>query len=197
MKFIKLSCKCGAQLEVDIDNMQAYCPYCGRKLLFDIDQMEVVLAEKEKTKRAQEKTKRAQMEYEYKDKKDQRDNVISDRNFKKGAVFYLIILILIIGPISYLEYKENYEHQVNNEIQVSISSEELNDRNYIDVVKIFESAEFKNIELIKNDDLVFGILSKDGSVESITINGHSEFTEEDWFPADATVTITYHTFPEE
>ena len=42
---------CHAGLEIDIEHMQAYCPYCGTKLLFDLDQMNHIIAEKEKTKR--------------------------------------------------------------------------------------------------------------------------------------------------
>ena len=87
MRFVELTCNsCGAALNVDIDGLQAYCPYCGKKHLFDLDQMELILAEKERTKRsveetkrAQEKTKRAEVEtekfriqQEYQDRKDRR-----------------------------------------------------------------------------------------------------------------------------
>ena len=55
MRFVELTCNsCGAALNVDIDGLQAYCPYCGKKLLFDLDQMELILAEKERTKRSVE-----------------------------------------------------------------------------------------------------------------------------------------------
>lgn len=48
---IHLKCQnCGAALDLDMDNLIAYCPYCGRKLLFDIDQLGNILIEKEKTK---------------------------------------------------------------------------------------------------------------------------------------------------
>lgn len=61
MKMIELTCqKCGGVLNADIDNLFAYCPHCGQKLLFDLEQIEFVLAEREKTKREQEKTKREQ-----------------------------------------------------------------------------------------------------------------------------------------
>ena len=42
---------CNAALDIDIEHLQAYCPYCGTKLLFDLDQMNTIIAEKEKTKR--------------------------------------------------------------------------------------------------------------------------------------------------
>lgn len=45
--------KCGASLEVDLDNMQMFCQYCGAKLAFDISSEDLVsvLKEKEETKR--------------------------------------------------------------------------------------------------------------------------------------------------
>ena len=76
MKMLDLTCrKCGGSLSTDIDNLYAHCPHCGQKLLFDLDQIEFVLAEREKTKREQEVTKReqevtkrAQLDHEYKEK---------------------------------------------------------------------------------------------------------------------------------
>lgn len=61
MKLIQLNChNCNGNLDIDVDNLIAYCPYCGQKLLFDTELLNLVLAEKEKTKRAQEITKREQ-----------------------------------------------------------------------------------------------------------------------------------------
>ena len=72
MKMIELTCqKCGGVLNADIDNLYAYCPHCGQKLLFDLEQIEFVIAEREKTKREQEVTKRIQLEQEHKTKRIQ------------------------------------------------------------------------------------------------------------------------------
>lgn len=66
MKLINMKCKkCGADLSIDLDHLQAYCQYCGSKLSIDIDKLGELLAEKEKTKQSKnwllgekEKTKR-------------------------------------------------------------------------------------------------------------------------------------------
>jgi DNA-directed RNA polymerase subunit RPC12/RpoP len=51
MNIIKMKCShCGANLELDLDNLMAYCPYCGEKLLIDVGQLKDVLVEREKTK---------------------------------------------------------------------------------------------------------------------------------------------------
>ena len=50
--FLKLSCtKCGADLTLDLDNIQAYCPYCGERILIDMPQLQKILSERERTKR--------------------------------------------------------------------------------------------------------------------------------------------------
>ena len=41
---------CNAGLEIDIEHLQAYCPYCGTKLSFDFDKLNEIMLEKEKTK---------------------------------------------------------------------------------------------------------------------------------------------------
>lgn len=78
MKFIDLKCKnCGADLKLDSENIQAFCQYCGSKLLIDMDKLSEVLKEKEKTKQVIEKeqhiTKRKEMDYNYKKNKEKGD----------------------------------------------------------------------------------------------------------------------------
>ena len=46
----------------------------------------------------------------------------------------------------------------------------------------------------ENKDLVTGFITKDGSVEKVSINGDSDFEEGDIFPEEAAVVVTYHTF---
>lgn len=61
--FFKMNCPaCGAGLELDIDNLISFCPYCGEKLLVDPVAFKDVLVEKERTKRIE-------MKYSQEDKK--------------------------------------------------------------------------------------------------------------------------------
>ena len=82
---------CGATLELDIDNMIAYCPYCGKKLMFDIDQLDEIIKAREQTKQVykqeEEMTKRAQMQ------KDKEVNYIS----AKTKIALILILTWIIS----------------------------------------------------------------------------------------------------
>ena len=68
MKLINPDCKkCEATLEINLDKLQAFCPYCGSRLMIDVDKFDSLFKEMEITKREQiretEKTKRAKYEY--------------------------------------------------------------------------------------------------------------------------------------
>lgn len=49
MRLINLTCeKCGADLELDLDHITAYCPYCGNRLMIDVANLDKILLEREK-----------------------------------------------------------------------------------------------------------------------------------------------------
>lgn len=49
MQFIDCTCKkCGASLELDIDDIKMFCPYCGNKLMLDISSEDLVEIIKDK-----------------------------------------------------------------------------------------------------------------------------------------------------
>lgn len=88
MNLIQMKCEnCGAQLNLDLDNIQAFCPYCGTKLMIDSDTLSKVLKEREKTKqievKEQEMTKRMQ------------DN--HKAHFKKDLLFWLAPLLFFLA----------------------------------------------------------------------------------------------------
>ena len=197
MRIVNLKCEnCGAYADVNIDNPLAYCPYCG-DIIFDFDSTNEVLKEKERTRRAaertkqkQEETRQKQMEYEYAEHQEKRELATV---FLIFAV--LIAFALIMYAFSYISsYREKQAHIANNEIQVSASSKELEGENYKDVSALLEEAGFTNITLIGAEDLVLGILSKEGNVDEVSIDGDTSFSSGSWYPADAEVLITYHSF---
>ncbi len=69
-------------------------------------------------------------------------------------------------------------------------------KNYEEVVDMLHEAGFFNIELKEHDDLILGLLNSEGEVESVSFDGDQFYYEGEEFPADATVVITYHTFPD-
>lgn len=66
---------------------------------------------------------------------------------------------------------------------------------YSEIVEEFTEAGFQNFEYEVLDDIIFGIITHEGDVESISINGDPDFDTDTLFPLDAVVSITYHTYP--
>lgn len=84
-------------------------------------------------------------------------------------------------------------HSLKNEYP-PMTSKEAKKQNYNDVVTQFKNAGFGNIKLVQEKDLITGWITKDGSVESVSINGDVKYKTTSSFRVDAEITITYHTF---
>ena len=162
--------------------------YKNRETSDDVEQNEAI--EKERTKQEQERTKREKQRYEYQERREKREEAKNT----KIVIGVILLIFLLTGVFFYLGERENIEHKRNNDIQVFTSAENLEKKNFEEVKEMLSSAGFKNIKFIKDEDLVLGVFAKDGEVEKVTINGNSEFSANDWFPSDAKVKITYHTY---
>lgn len=68
-------------------------------------------------------------------------------------------------------------------------------RDYQEVYEQFKENGFTNIQFEVLDDLITGWLTKDGEVESVSVDGDTDYSADEWYPADVEVIITYHTFP--
>jgi predicted small lipoprotein YifL len=83
----------------------------------------------------------------------------------------------------------------DGKINLPISSRDLKNANYQDVVAEFENAGFTNVQTEVLDDLVFGWLTKDGEVEEVSVDGYTSFSTDSRYPADVEIVVSYHTFP--
>ena len=98
---------CGAGLNIDIDRMQGFCPHCGQKVLFDIEQVNQIVKEKIESTRIQEEqqTQRVKIAYDASQKHQKSDNIIAT-----------ILIVFVIGLIGFMFYwakapsKEEKEH---------------------------------------------------------------------------------------
>lgn len=79
-------------------------------------------------------------------------------------------------------------------IQIDDDPDDFIGRDYEDVLDDLEDMGFDNIVFERKDDLITGILTPDGSIDSITINNSSSFDEDDVFCHDAEIVIVVHTF---
>lgn len=74
------------------------------------------------------------------------------------------------------------------------SSANLVNKDYQEVAEMFRAYGFMNISLVPKPDLINGWLTKDGSVESVSVGGKREFKKKATFTPNVPVVITYHTF---
>lgn len=70
-------------------------------------------------------------------------------------------------------------------------------RDYQSVAEDFKEHGFTNIKLVELDDLVTGWLTKEGEVESVSVDGNTDYSADTWYPNDVEIIIIYHTFPDE
>ena len=68
-------------------------------------------------------------------------------------------------------------------------------KDYQDIVNNFKEKGFKNIETEKLKDLITGWITKDGEVESVSVDGDKDYSPNVWYSNNVKVVITYHTFP--
>ena len=198
MRMYQLNCpSCGATVEIEQDRKSMFCTYCGNQIHVDdgIKRVEITkninhhktytdeakIRENERKERIQLK----QMEYEDKEKK---------RNDK--VVFLCIGLLMLIAlfPFGMARYYEEAGKPDEDEICIPFSSNDLEGENFELVISDLKNAGFSDITTKTQADLVIGIITKEGTVESVSINGDSAFDEDDIFPEDSKIVVIYHTF---
>lgn len=133
-------------------------------------------------RKAEKERKRA--EKERKRKEDQKQSLM--------AALLLLGIAVICMVMSNLN-KDSHEGQIH----APLSSTDAYELNYEDVVKQFEAAGFTNIDTMKMEDLVVGLLSSDGGVDKITIDGEEEYSTTSWYDPSSKVLVYYHTYPPE
>ena len=85
-------------------------------------------------------------------------------------------------------------YHVLKNIKLPISAKEAKKMNYEDLVSVLKKAGFVNIRVDKNTDLITGWITKDGSVESMSVDGDAKFSNDSEYRPDAKIVIVYHTF---
>ena len=107
----------------------------------------------------------------------------------KRIIIVLSVLVLAISLVG-CGSKED-----DGKINLPISSNDLKDANYQDVVAKFENAGFTNVKTEVIADLVLGWFTKDGEVEEVSVDGYTSFSTNSRYPADIEIVVSYHTFP--
>ncbi|WP_303836714.1 hypothetical protein [Ruminococcus flavefaciens] len=80
------------------------------------------------------------------------------------------------------------------EISIPYNSSSLRRLNYTEVCSRLSSLGFTDIKIIPIKDLVIGLLTKNGAVEKVLVNGSNKFKKNAYFKYDADIIVYYHTF---
>ena len=120
-------------------------------------------------------------------------------SFPTNENSHFMIITLISPNDSKVDYSSDYYQILSHvfipsesEVQVSLSLKEMKGKHYSEVVDLLSKDGFKNIKAIEEKDLVTGWITKEGSVDSVTINGSTEYNVGDWFDENVEIVITYH-----
>lgn len=116
------------------------------------------------------------------------------RRYWKVLVAALTVLVLVIAIGA---WSENRDQAASTTAAMPESAADLKGDDYQDVKARLQGAGFTSIETTAIPDLIVGWLTKDGEVEAVSVNGESDYGAGSEFPKDATVVVSYHTFPEE
>ena len=111
----------------------------------------------------------------------------------KRIVSIFIACILVIALVGCGGNSNGHEGEAKTPSGSSVQK----GRNYQKVIDDFEEKGFKNIKTEKLEDLITGWMTKDGEVESVSVDGNKDYSPDLWYPNDVEVIITYHTFLKE
>ncbi|WP_377890415.1 hypothetical protein [Alkalihalobacillus sp. R86527] len=106
----------------------------------------------------------------------------------KKLIIIAFIIITLVGCVGDSEGHEG-------EAKTPSGSSFHEGREYQEVVDDFKEEGFKNIKTEKIEDLITGWLTKDGEVESVSVDGDKDYSSDDWYSENVEVVITYHAFP--
>lgn len=204
MKLKQFKCpNCNAILNPDFNQVTVKCDHCDSK--FPISYFK---QKKKKNKNIQKlKVENTYTESKYIHTRHTDDaEVIKAQTEAFGTKITLIISIIFLAlffvgmPVFFWIDDKKYEKKAESSKAIAIenglipagsSSYSLIGQDYQAVQAHFESAGFKNIKLQKLNDEKLKFWTS-GEVVSITIEGDSSFTRDDYFSPDSTVYISYH-----
>lgn len=125
--------------------------------------------------------------------------IIKDELRKQKKTYFLILILLLV--LNLISYSWNSSRNSNdapvenvqtNDVAIPGSASHYKYKNYADVEKELKEAGFTNISHSIVYDVIVGLFTSEGEVESVVIDGQEDFSEGDIFAKDAEIIITYH-----
>lgn len=107
-------------------------------------------------------------------------------------IFTLLLSLVMVFTITGCDSSSH-----DGEAKTPSGSSVQKGRDYQSVAEDFKEHGFSNIKFVELGDLVTGWLTKEGEVESVSVDGNADYSSDTWYPSDVEVVITYHSFPDE
>ena len=226
IKMVPATCsQCGGKISVDPSQEKIFCKYCGTSLLVEkaihnyeiqnakIERVESIninkrgavesvlnFVEKQQDKKQKKIDDEKQRQEEARILQEEKMNKVRDQivnvKYLKRNLFVLGIAIIAIIMLSIIENVNNKGNHYG-EVKTPSSSDYYEGKDYKDAVNEFEEKGFVNVKTETVDDLITGLLTKDGEVESISVDGDIDYSANAWYSKEVEVVILYHTFPTE
>lgn len=217
MKVRPLTCpRCGQDL-IPVEGSLYRCSSCGLNAALDFTSVEgeneaerAAILERDKARAERDKAR-----FERDKERAERDRIQAscaaemherqleyekdkDRKASVVALACMGILVLIVLFCAVMASAPKIGAYFSGDIAVPASSDELRGISRFDAEQRFKDAGFTNVECVGMHDLNFmtGIFIDGDSVESVVINGVDSFDSSAYYPADAAVRITYHSYPD-
>ena len=213
IQFVSVKCpQCGADLSIESDRQQAFCTYCGTKVIVNnenehiyrnIDEARIKESETERLIRLKE--------LELEEKENAKGRLTTAVAYGVALIFLVvgflnmgansmiglwgIIIALYIGLFTMIKSKDQKKKArrilAPDEVQITDAMSGFGERDFNSAVVLFQSAGFTNVNAVPLKDLTILNPLKNGKVDRVTINGDF-FEIGDVFKRDAKVLITYH-----
>lgn len=192
MKLAALLCpRCGGELDDIGQNDVLRCPYCGTSLLIERSQESIGVQIVERSEAG--KTERAKIKLELEKLKIQAKDDQSRLSVRLIVCCFAmaIVLPLIVGALS---AAPGMLATASGKIAAPLASEGVEGLDVNDLKMRFEDVGFENIELIpmKDIDWISGLYLDEGTVDHVTMDGESDFTEESYYAPSDPIRIFYH-----
>ena len=187
MKVNAYKCQnCGANITSNmlINSKASFCPFCGQQFhISDVDE-HIIVDKNININKSININKRTVNEAEVIRAKTER---LSDRLW---FVFFALFCLLVFLGFRYISLEER-KAELEGKVKVRTSSEDFIGKNYTAVIPQLKAIGFENIETVDLNDAGW-FNNKADTIDTISINGDSNFVASDYFFITDKVVIVYH-----
>ena len=178
MQMFEYKCKsCGANLQLDLDNLKGFCGHCGSAVVIESTTLSKLMMEREKTRQIQmqheheERMYDKRLEAEHREKRAERIKSLLHSDIGK-ILLVPVLMIFCFAPMLIYSFISFVESSFTTYV-LPYSDEEVFGKKLEVVQDGFLDAEFSNISLDYTTNS-YGVLSE-GEVAEVTINGRDVF----------------------